>query len=487
MGTQRHSWWQKIRSGLRWLWQQIKKHSYTTGIVVLLVLILFIFLAYRVGWDWTGFSGGESKITITSTSKGITTVKELQTGRTLWDWLQLLAALAVPVVVGFGAAWFTRTQQLRDQEHEKLQREHDQEAARIQHDRDQQLADQRAESERKAAEQQAELERELTRDNQRETLLQAYIDKMSELLLDKDNPLRESKPGDEIREVARVRTLTVLPRLDKERKRSVLQFLYESRLIDAGLVDGDWRAVKSFGDDGRWSSSVKGGKGAYVIALTGADVSGANLSGVKPGDAHWSVGNETTPDVIRCELHPHEVMVGDRRTQYTVVWTSDGGTITYGGTNLLGASLAGANLSQADLSNVSLTRADLSEADLSGANLSRSILACADLDETNLSGANLSRSILTQASLSGANLSGANLSFANLSRADLSEANLSQADLSNVALTRADLSEADLSGANLSKADLTEANLSEAEVTQEQLEKAKSLKGATMPDGSKHP
>ena len=43
------------------------------------------------------------------------------------------------------------------------------------------------------------------------------------------------------------------------------------------------------------------------------------------------------------------------------------------------------------------------------------------------------------------------------------------------------LNEADLRGA-----DLSEANLSAAIVTTKQLEKAKSLKGATMPDGSIH-
>lgn len=219
MGTQRHSWWQNI-----------KQHPLiSVGIVVTIVaLIVFTLAVFKFGWDWTGFTGGESNITITSTSKGITTAKELQPAKTFWDWLELLGVLAIPVVVGFGAAWFTRTQQLRDQEHEKLQRARDQEAARIQHDRDQQLADQRAESERKAAEQQAELERELTRDNQREILLQAYIDKMSKLLLEEN--LRESSPEAEVRKIARVRTITILFQLDARRIGYVFAFLREAGL-----------------------------------------------------------------------------------------------------------------------------------------------------------------------------------------------------------------------------------------------------------------
>ena len=84
--------------------------------------------------------------------------------------------------------------------------------------------------------------------------------------------------------------------------------------------------------------------------------------------------------------------------------------------------------------------------------------------------------------LSAADLRDADLSFADLSFADLSFADLFAADLSG-----ADLSFADLSDANLFTADLSGADLSGATVTQEQLAQAKSLQGATMPDGSKHP
>ncbi len=77
---------------LRTLEQKIKQHPFiTVGIVVVLLAIITFTLAVQVfGWDWTGFTGGESKITITSTSKGIATAKELQPARTLWDWLGTL-------------------------------------------------------------------------------------------------------------------------------------------------------------------------------------------------------------------------------------------------------------------------------------------------------------------------------------------------------------------------------------------------------------
>ena len=63
----------------------------------------------------------------------------------------------------------------------------------------------------------------------------------------------------------------------------------------------------------------------------------------------------------------------------------------------------------------------------------------------------------------------------------LTEAYLGRASLRDADLSSADLRDADLRGANLCGA-----NLREAIVTDEQLAQAKSLRGAIMPDGTKH-
>jgi uncharacterized protein YjbI with pentapeptide repeats len=93
--------------------------------------------------------------------------------------------------------------------------------------------------------------------------LQAYIDGMSVLLLEKK--LRDSQPSDEVRNIARVRTLTVLPRLDKYRKRSMLLFLYE-----AGLIDKDRKIIDLDGADLSDAS-------LFFVDLSKADLSGASL------------------------------------------------------------------------------------------------------------------------------------------------------------------------------------------------------------------
>jgi uncharacterized protein YjbI with pentapeptide repeats len=105
----------------------------------------------------------------------------------------------------------------------------------------------------------------------------------------------------------------------------------------------------------------------------------------------------------------------------------------------------------------------MANADLHDAHLQR-----LDLRDTNLSGADLSG-----ADLRGVNLSYATLSYVNFSGADLTGANLYGSEMHNV----------NLAGANLTKAYMQDAfNLGTTNFSQ-----AKSLSGAILPDGSKHP
>src|SRR6266852_813835 len=298
-------------------WQTMKRHPFIiAGIIV--AIFAFTFAVYTFGWDWTGFNGGYSTITTTSINHGTATATQKPLRKTLWDLLQLLI---VPAVLTLFGLWFTRTQQLSDREHEKHQQERDQESANIQYNRDQQLAEQHAQTEREAAEKRTQTEYEVAKDNQRETALQGYIDKMSELLLHEN--LRESDPKEEVRKIARVRTLTVLPRLDSERKRRVLQFLYES-----GLIDKD----KSIVD-------------LHEADLQGAELEDASLDGADLRRASLSIAL-----LYRAFLD--------------------------------GAFLDGAFLREADLREASLREAHLTSADLSGADLSGADLSGADLKGT---------------------------------------------------------------------------------------------------------
>jgi len=175
-------------------WHQIKTHPVRTVLIALLVvaiiLIMLSTLGYIFNWGWTGLGP--------YISPPHPKDSDFQRGKTLWDWMQLLIIPAVLAVAGY--------------------------VINLTISRGEQAAtEQRAQSEREATEKRAETERKIADDNQRETALKEYIDKMSELFLHED--LLGSDPKKEVRETARIQTLTVLNRLDGKRKGSVLQFL----------------------------------------------------------------------------------------------------------------------------------------------------------------------------------------------------------------------------------------------------------------------
>ena len=265
-------------------------------------------------------------------------------GKTVWDWLQLLIIPLVLVVIGL--AFDIRQQGIEDRR--------------------------------------AERERELEKQRAQDEALQAYLDQMSTLLLEKD--LRNSEEDSEVRTLARARTLTVLEGLDPSRKSLVIQFLEEAKLIQSKDEDPP------------------------IMYLTGADLSGARLGSI---DLRGAV-------LVEANLSDAYLRLADMK----------------------GVALPAANLSNADLWGADMDSALLLETDLSGANLRSADLPNAVLLGTDLSSASLVSTDLSDADLSDANLSGANLDTANLSGANLSEANLRGANL-----FFADLSDANLRGA----------------------------------------
>jgi hypothetical protein len=160
---------------------------------------------------------------------------------TVRDWLQLLIVPFALVVISLV---FTAQQDQRQQ----------------------QIEQQRAEAEREIAEHRAQDE-----------ALQAHLDQMSGLLLEKD--LRSSDEESEVRTLARARTLTVLGRLDPSRKTAVMQFLDEAELIQGAddrasiisLTEADLTKADLYAADLRGANLTK-------ADLTDADLTGANVT-----------------------------------------------------------------------------------------------------------------------------------------------------------------------------------------------------------------
>jgi hypothetical protein len=172
--------------------------------------------------------------------------------------------------------------------------------------------------------------RELDIGNQRaqDEALQAYLDQMSQLLTDKDTPLRQAKKDDAMRTLARARTLTVLAKLDGSRKWSVLMFLQEARLISiedgptvclqwANLQGADLGEVVLEGADLRETKLQR----AYLYAaklrgakLSGADLTKADLSGVDLTEVEVTEEQLATCKSLEDAIMPDgQILKGDRR------------------------------------------------------------------------------------------------------------------------------------------------------------------------------
>lgn len=234
----------------------VKRWPWVVAALALALLVL-IYAGYRV--PWTGF--GQHPGTVSKDDRA----------KTLWDWLDLLL---VPLILAAGAALFTWVTNKREQSVEL--------------------------------------------DRARETALQAYLDRMTELL---EKELRTSEPNDEKRHIARARTLTVLRQLDGERKGLLLRFLYESGLIGKRVFGEDGlQAHKALVD---LDKADLRGADLRVAVLEGADLHGANLEGA----------NLFLAELSYADLH---------------------------GSDLEGANLYGTSLDEANLSGAILRQAVLS-------------------------------------------------------------------------------------------------------------------------------
>jgi hypothetical protein len=101
--------------------------------------------------------------------------------KTLWDFFDLIV---IPAVLAIGAILFNKSQK----------------------DNEQKISD----------------------DRQKEQALQNYLDKIAELLLEKNRLDKDETLWDPVLEVAQIRTITALRSLDSARKNLVLQFLRDS-------------------------------------------------------------------------------------------------------------------------------------------------------------------------------------------------------------------------------------------------------------------
>lgn len=227
--------------------------------------------------------------------------------KTGWDWLDLMAKLAVPFILGIGTLWFT--------------------AQQAQSSLDQQRAD----------------------------ILSNYIDNTQDLLLNHNllgnSPLPKNNVEkvtiQEVQELARSRTLTALRGLDPDRKVRLVQFLYEANLI-------------SYED-------IIANKQQTIIDLAGVDFTNTDFTNVKLIGANLSCAN---PDAEFTYTNSRTcVNLRDANFQVDPLENANFSSDTLSGADLSYAQLDGANLSNTLLDGANLKDAGLHGVDLSSADL----------------------------------------------------------------------------------------------------------------------
>jgi hypothetical protein len=162
-------------------------------------------------------------------------------GKTVWDWMDLLIVPLMLVALGF---WITTQQDARQQ----------------------QIENRRARQAQKIENQRAKAERELAEQRAQDEALQASLDQMSQLMLERK--LLETEEGDPVHTLAQARTSTVILRLDAEHNDSVTRFL-----IDSGLAVSSEASARLLSEIALAHATLSDAH------LPDADLSGANLSG----------------------------------------------------------------------------------------------------------------------------------------------------------------------------------------------------------------
>jgi uncharacterized protein YjbI with pentapeptide repeats len=506
---------------LKTLWKKVrlfKRDDEWLQVLTVAVFIAFWVPLFHLAF-WPGGAGFESSVAVTNIDKG----------RTVWDWLKLLGVPVSLAILGF---WFQRLQNKRSEsfqresqdlyrkfteEQNALSRKSQHEVqslvnryAKEQNTRSESFQRESQDLYRKFTEEQnkrtneiAERQLKIAEAENRENALQAYFDRLSALLIDKDL-VRISMLDEPSKEqermlsssslLIRARTLSILKGFEKDtpRKNRVIEFLVRADIVsklklDLGGADlrgvtiqgAKLKGVTLKGADFRYSclkevdfscsnlrevNFQKATLDNVILEhsnLIEADFTRANLKDVDLKNALYNddtKGLDNSREEKMCWIGPEADLKG--------VGCSDKCLKEKGHPGLDSASKAaknGVNLRGVDLSGIDLRGSDLSYAQLDGVNLTKANLS-RHLDTKK-------QCLLIQASLVDAKLKGANLSHVALGQADMTKADLRRAILEDANLGMANLSEAILNGANLK-----EANLWGAQVSDTQLELAKLCK-----------
>ena len=268
--------------------------------LILVILVIFV-LFFLIKWaikpdispDWTGFAAyDEEKLGARS--------------KTLWDWLDLLI---IPVVLAIIAFLYKEFEKIKSKRDIRIQRQHQ--------------------------------------------AVDDFIQIITELSL--DHNLATKKPKDGTKEIARSRVIFVLENIDGERKGQILQFLYESNLIDLTpkvvLVGANFKGIQ----------------------LTGIDLHSSEIRGAYFQNSDLQKSNLDQALFVGCNFLKSNF--SESKVENTDFSYSNLSSCEFQNMNLSTVNFEGANLTNADFSNSVITNKQLDFiTTFQGANTKNSII-----------------------------------------------------------------------------------------------------------------
>lgn len=252
---------EKLRSLISWVLK--RRGGIAAGLFIFIFLIFLVVDPILNGLEWRTWASPEFGWEIF--------------GQTYWEWLDLLI---VPLVLALGAYYLSRREQKIDREIAKEEREND---------------------------------RNLAKQKEEETALEVFIGRIGDLLV---QGLKEAKPGDPRIDLARTYTLTILRRLNGERKSVVVRFLYEAGLLGyLQFFDEVPQLVQSIVSLARADLSHVNLDGAD---LTGIDLALTNLSKAKLRNAILVKANFIGAELVGVDFHGSALPSSELSAAYIV-------------------------------------------------------------------------------------------------------------------------------------------------------------------------
>jgi len=294
-------------------------------VAVVVTLGILIYVGY--GLQWTGFGPTQ-------------TTENVQPSKTLWEWLGLLV---VPMILAAGGFLLNRMQRQHEDRLQQQQKEHEEQIERAQREREEAATIQRAQDE----------------------ALRAYLDQMSDLMVDRE--MRNKPKDSDLRRLAQARTLAILLGLDRDRKRLPLKLIYELSLImkeepllnlkNAGLDTADLSEI-TLHDACLREADLR------LANLRGADLKGSDLGGADLRGANLSGANLSDSVLAGANLLPYDETQPAKLNAPSLSNGTDPSDIDPSNDHLKVTNLRGTDLSNADLSGAYLTGTEVSKEQL---------------------------------------------------------------------------------------------------------------------------